>query len=181
MKTGNLAWVVVILGAVAVFVVGERVSLKRSTQQQGNYSPFNRPSDPVPPPVAPPVTVPPVQPQPATPYQAALARGRQEGKQIMLFFTGNNCRYCDVMKAQVLPDQRVSQALQRFIFCEIQDDMSLVRKYNVTGYPTFVVIDYTETVRRVGVGYKSAEDFSTWIQGGDSNPQSPRPPVGPQR
>lgn len=97
-----------------------------------------------------------------TNYQAALQQAQRENKALLLLFTGSNwCTYCTRLEQEVLDRPECIQALSPyFIFVKldyqrpnvslspqlVEQTAALKRQYNITRYPTVVVINPQERV-----------------------------------
>jgi thiol:disulfide interchange protein DsbD len=55
-------------------------------------------------------------------YEGALAAARQEGKPLLIAFSGYACTNCHWMKANIFPKPEVSAALQNYILLELYTD-----------------------------------------------------------
>lgn len=107
-----------------------------------------------------------------TNYQAALAQAQRENKAVLLFFTGSDwCTWCTRLEQEVLDQPKFVQALSpHFVFVkldyprssasispqEAQQNAALKRQYNITQYPTVVIVTAQEQVL----------DRTGYIQGG---------------
>lgn len=98
----------------------------------------------------------------STDYQSALQQAQRENKALLLFFTGSNwCTWCNRLEQEVLDRPECLQTLTPyFVFVKldyqrpnvslspqlVQQTEALKRKYDVTRYPTVVVINAQERV-----------------------------------
>lgn len=55
-------------------------------------------------------------------YQGALAEAKQEGKPLLMAFSGYACTNCHWMKANILPKPAIAAALQKYILVELYTD-----------------------------------------------------------
>lgn len=86
---------------------------------------------------------------------AALAKGKQEGKPTLLFFTASWCPPCKQMKREVLPQESVASTIRdEFVgvYIDIDARQGDASSYGIQGVPTFIVMDKdgTEIARRSG-------------------------------
>lgn len=103
-----------------------------------------------------------------TDYNQALQAAQQQQKPIVLFFTGSDwCGWCKKLNQEVFNSPEfAAKAGGKFIFVDVdfpmnkqlsqqvvQQNAMLKQKYNVTGYPTVVVLDANQNVLEVG-GYR---------------------------
>ncbi|MBQ8900327.1 MAG: thioredoxin family protein, partial [Akkermansia sp.] len=90
-----------------------------------------------------------------TDLEAAKAQAAQQGKDILVNFTGSDwCGYCIRMRKEVLEQPEFdTYAADKFVLLEIdiprsplppeerERRMNLCRQYDVTGFPTFLVLN----------------------------------------
>ena len=55
-------------------------------------------------------------------YEGALAEARQEGKPLLIAFSGYACTNCHWMKANIFPNPEVSAALKNYVLLELYTD-----------------------------------------------------------
>jgi thiol:disulfide interchange protein DsbD len=55
-------------------------------------------------------------------YDGALAQAKQQGKPLLIAFTGYACTNCHWMKANIFPRPEVSAALQNYVLLELYTD-----------------------------------------------------------
>lgn len=80
------------------------------------------------------------------------------------------------MKRQVLPQERVRKALDRFVTVELSVNRhaAVANRYGVPGSPTFLILDATGALVRGMIGYIPPEQFIRFLQGVPA-PGAPRP------
>jgi thiol-disulfide isomerase/thioredoxin len=103
-----------------------------------------------------------------TDFEAAKQEGGKTGKYLLLFFHTEWCGYCRLMEEQTFPDARVMALItKKFIPVKLdaEKEIELSRGYNVTGYPTTVIVDPQE--REVGrvAGYLPPENYLRFLSG----------------
>jgi len=96
-----------------------------------------------------------------TNYRNALAKSNATSRPIILFFTGSDwCTWCTKLEQEVLDTQAfANSAAGKYIFVKLdfpkrapidqavkQQNASLQKKYNISGYPTLLIIDGQENV-----------------------------------
>jgi thiol:disulfide interchange protein DsbD len=84
-------------------------------------------------------------------YEQALARGRAEGKRILLNFTGYACTNCHWMKSNMFPRPEIAEALGRYILVELYTDGTdaasernqkmLSEKFSTVAIPYYAIVD----------------------------------------
>lgn len=97
---------------------------------------------------------------------AALAKGKQEGKPTLLFFTASWCPPCKHMKSDVLPQEAVANTVRdQFVgvYVDIDERRGDADAYGITGVPTFIVVskDGQEVARRSGA--MSSAEFQQFL------------------
>lgn len=125
--------------------------------------------EPVAPPVVEPVK-PPVVPEVLekfTNYQEALDAAKKYDRPIFLYFGADWCGWCKKMKGETLSDAVVKDKLSKeYVTCIIDTDKdrATAKKYKVSGIPAYMVIDSSETVIVRDSGFKSKDDFISWLR-----------------
>jgi thiol-disulfide isomerase/thioredoxin len=104
---------------------------------------------------------------------SAEAEARSDKKLVMIDFYADTCGWCHKMDTDVYPNRSVIKAASRFVPVRInaeQDGVAVAQKYNITGFPTIVILDSSgQEVHRID-GYEEAGDFAAeLVQVADSN------------
>ncbi len=127
----------------------------------------------------------PVPPQTSGPksYKEAVALAGRENKPLLLFFTAKNCPPCVKMKSELAPSMRTVSGQIVWYEVEASVEPEVVKKYNITSTPTYIVVNGQEQVLKSGVGYKDVKSFGEWL-GAPYNPPTVPPkqqidPVNP--
>lgn len=110
--------------------------------------------------------VPPVQT--LSPLEAAFRKAKAENKSVVLFFTTPGCVPCEAMKRDVLKDPSVKKDLaDNFIFLVVDsaEDPDTVKTYNVSAFPTHIILTSTGQMQRVFVGPMQAVSYEAWLRG----------------
>lgn len=98
----------------------------------------------------------------SSPLVAALATASQSGKLVLIDFSAEWCAACKVLEAQVFSDATVIEALQDYVFVEVDTDAfpESAKAHDVVGMPTLLVLnsDGEELYRNVGL--ITPEEFS---------------------
>ena len=103
----------------------------------------------------------------ASGYHDAMQEAKNEGKPLILYFNVDWCKWCKRMNNNYLDSYTVDDFLQDIPKVEINpekgtDEESLARKYNVTGYPTFLVSVPSADSNEVRIyPFKKGTDWTT--------------------
>jgi thiol:disulfide interchange protein DsbD len=87
-------------------------------------------------------------------YQAALDRGRQENKLVLVTFTGYACTNCHWMKANMFTKPEIASALKNFVLVELYTDGTdaeseanqkvQLDKFKTVAIPFYAIVDPDE-------------------------------------
>ena len=108
-------------------------------------------------------------------YQGALARGRAEGKRILLNFTGYACTNCHWMKSNMFPRPEIAQALGGYILVDLYTDGTdaasernqkiLSDKFSIAAIPYYAIVDADEKVIATFPGLtRNAAEFLAFLR-----------------
>ncbi len=117
-----------------------------------------------------------------TDYEKAVEKSREEGRPILMNFTGSDwCPPCIQMKNDVLTkDEFLEYAEENLVLLELdfprqtpqdpeieRQNQQLAQKFEIGGFPTFVVVDDEGEELRRTVGYMRGGpgQFVSWIDG----------------
>lgn len=97
-------------------------------------------------------------------YKEALTAAQHENKLVFMDFYTDWCGPCKMMMREVFPQKSVGDYMNKTfvaikVNAEKDDGVELAKKYQVKAYPTFVIIDATETEKGRVVGSSSPESF----------------------
>ena len=118
----------------------------------------------------------PVIPGPKT-YKEALAAASSGNKPLLLYFISKSCVPCQKMKSELAPS--LPSVLNQLIWydVDVEVDKEIVKKFNVTSTPTYIIVNGQEQILKNGMGYKTVTEFGNWLA---SPYQSPTPPPNSQ-
>ncbi|MGA1608017.1 MAG: thioredoxin family protein [Planctomycetota bacterium] len=97
----------------------------------------------------------------------ALVDAKAAGKQVFLDFETTWCGPCKTMDMLVYPAQAVVTAAQDLVCIKVDGDerRDLVKRFEVTAYPTLLVLSPDGTVLRREVGYRSVAQMAGFLAG----------------
>jgi thiol:disulfide interchange protein DsbD len=110
-------------------------------------------------------------------YQAALERGRAEGKHILLNFTGYTCTNCHWMKSNMFTRPEIAAALKEFILLDLYTDGTgpaaeanqklLEGSYSTAAIPYYAIVDAEgKTVATFAGLTRKPEEFLAFLRSG---------------
>ena len=96
-----------------------------------------------------------------TDYDAALAKARSDGKQVVIDFYAMWCGPCKLMERNTFTDANVRKRVTDFVPLKIDVDRQpeIAQKYGIEGLPTTAVVDAEGRVLTGAVGYLDPERF----------------------
>jgi thiol:disulfide interchange protein len=107
-------------------------------------------------------------------YQAALDRGRQENKLVLVTFTGYACTNCHWMKANMFPRPEIAEIAKGLVLVELYTDGSDASseenakledtKFASVSTPLFVLLDEHENVLATSGYTRSTQDFLAFLK-----------------
>ena len=101
-----------------------------------------------------------------TDLNSALSTAQNTNKLVLVDFYAPWCTYCRQMDAVTFQDPRVQQKLSsNYVLVKINGDQNpdLVKKYQVYGYPTILILDSSGNVMKTISGYQGPDEFSNMI------------------
>jgi len=101
----------------------------------------------------------------AVPWQgdleAALLTAKEKHQPVLINFHTSLCGYCKLMDREVFSRKDVAEALSNWVTVSIDGDQhpSVVDRYRIEGYPTFVLLDSDGREAFRITGAVSADEF----------------------
>ena len=107
-------------------------------------------------------------------YRAALDRGRQENKLVLVTFTGYACTNCHWMKANMFPRPEIAEIAKDLVLVELYTDGSDAAseenakledsKFASVSTPLFVLLDSQENVLATSGYTRNTQEFLTFLR-----------------
>ncbi len=97
--------------------------------------------------------------------EKALKSAKENGKAVIIDFYAEWCGPCKMMDNTTLKDEIVIKELNSFTLIKVDGDKfkEYVNKFQVSGFPTFIMLNtHGETVNSFS-GYKNSTDFLKWL------------------
>lgn len=90
-------------------------------------------------------------------YEYAMELAQKGNKQVLLDFETTWCGPCKTMDQWVYTADTIVTATKKIVCVKIDGDehKDLVKKYNVSGYPTLIVLNADQTEKKRASGYQS--------------------------
>jgi thiol:disulfide interchange protein len=109
-------------------------------------------------------------------YRAAIERGRQENKLVLVTFTGYACTNCHWMKANMFPRPEIADIAKDLVLVELYTDGSDAAseenarledtKFASVSTPLFVLLDASENVLATSGYTRDTQEFLTFLRHG---------------
>jgi len=107
-------------------------------------------------------------------YRAAIERGRQENKLVLVTFTGYACTNCHWMKANMFPRPEIAEIAKDLVLVELYTDGSDPAseenarledtKFASVSTPLFVLLDANENVLNTSGYTRNTQEFLTFLR-----------------
>jgi len=90
--------------------------------------------------------------------------GQEENRPTLIVFSADWCSVCKVAKHDINNDPDLSEAVKKYfvVTANYDVDKDLVEGYNITRIPTFVIIEKTEIIKKVG--YNGSKDLIKFLK-----------------
>ena len=107
---------------------------------------------------------------------AALAESRKTGKPVLVDFWAEWCGPCQEMRRTTWKDPRVRQAVNDYIFTELNIDQEgkVASQYDVAAIPHIALLDSSGRVLKATEGMMSADELLDWLHAGGPATQTVR-------
>jgi thioredoxin-related protein len=107
-------------------------------------------------------------------YRAALDRGRQENKLVLVTFTGYACSNCHWMKANLFPRPEIADIAKDLVLVELYTDGADAAseenakledtKFATTSTPWFILLDANENVLATSGYTRDTQEFLAFLR-----------------
>jgi len=98
-------------------------------------------------------------------FEAAVKQSQKENKKLLIDFEATWCGPCKTMDELVYTAQAVVDAAKNIIPVKVDGDIhrDLTKKYNVTAYPTMILLDSKGKELNRAVGYRGVKDMVKFL------------------
>ena len=101
-------------------------------------------------------------------YRAALEEAKEQERPLLVKVSARWCSYCVRMQSETLTNSAVVDEIsENFVALELDADRDreLISRFNVSTYPTTIIMAPDRRILSRLVGYKSTSQFSTSLRG----------------
>lgn len=100
-------------------------------------------------------------------YAQAVHKAEKTNKKVLLMFTARWCGPCKKMKNTTLKNENVREEMDKFVIytVDVDKEKELASQYDITGVPSYLIIDSDESVVRRKTGACDSKEFISWLKG----------------
>ena len=111
--------------------------------------------------------------------KSALGEAKDLQKPLMVDFYTDWCGWCKKLDSDTYSDSKVAGLCKKFICVKVDADKNqdLAQKYEVSGYPTIIFLDYEGNVDKKIAGYLGPADFANAMEDVLKKTKKPKPKV----
>lgn len=101
----------------------------------------------------------------STDINSALNTAKETNKPVLVDVYASWCSYCKQMDENTFQNSQVQQKLLNYVLVKVNGDENpdFVKKYQIYGYPTILIMDSSGNLVKKIYGYQSPEDFINMI------------------
>lgn len=100
-----------------------------------------------------------------TDLNSALTKAQNTNKLVLVDVYAPWCGYCKEMDKNTFQNPQVQQKLSNYVLVKVNGDENpdFMKKYQVYGYPTILILDSAGNLVKTISGYQSPDDFINMI------------------
>jgi thioredoxin-related protein len=100
--------------------------------------------------------------------KVALAASTAESKPVLLNFTSRGCRYCVQMETEVIVQDDVKAAIDKYIPVKLDalDNREASARYDIDALPAYVIVDGKGNKLAMVDGFQPANKFKAFLDKG---------------
>lgn len=100
-----------------------------------------------------------------TDLNSALTKSQNTNKLVLVDVYAPWCGYCKEMDKNTFQNPQVQQKLSNYVLVKVNGDENpdFMKKYQVYGYPTILILDSAGNLVKTISGYQSPDDFINMI------------------
>jgi len=97
---------------------------------------------------------------------ASIKQAKKENKLVLIDFYADWCHNCKDLDTKTLNNVDVKEKLHNYILVKINGDKSpeILSKYNITGYPTLLLLDKDGNIIKTQIGFIDPVEFLQWLK-----------------
>jgi len=99
-------------------------------------------------------------------FEKGMQSARENNLPVVIDFYTDWCKYCEILENKIFPDPEVSKELEQFQKIRIngEENKDLIKKFQITGYPTVLFLDSKGGYLGRVVGLPSARDLANRLK-----------------
>lgn len=102
----------------------------------------------------------------ASNFKEAIEKSKENKMDVLVFFVSDSCGFCQKLKKETLSDDSVKELMKKYVvvFIDSDKDREHIKKYKVTGLPTYIIVNQDEKQLQFGSGFLNKNQFSDWLK-----------------
>jgi thiol:disulfide interchange protein len=99
-------------------------------------------------------------------FKEAIEKSKESKMNVLAFFVSDSCGFCQKLKKETLSDDSVKELMKNYIvvYIDADKDRGSIKKFKVTGLPTYIVLNQDEKQLQFGSGFLNKTQFFDWIK-----------------